>query len=144
VMQAILAGAQVGRKLYESPSIPKAPRRRWWQRWFGRKKAPRSLEEVRIQDHHLDVRLKGLVARWSVGAMIGQLVVADTVFVIYAWVGYDWQIEPSVILGWLSATVVEVIGIVVIIAQYLFPRHGHGWSEPKELPAERPDASADE
>lgn len=34
------------------------------------------------------------------------------------------------ILGWLPATVVEVIGIVVIVARYLFPKDGHVWSRP--------------
>lgn len=101
----------------------------WWSR-FVRRRRPATLDEVVLADHDLDVRLKSVVANWSVGAMVGQLAVADTVFVLYAWLGLAWNVEPEVILGWLSATVVEVIAIVVIVARYLFPKDGHVWSRP--------------
>lgn len=39
----------------------------------------------------------------------------------YAWHARE-NIEPSVLMFWISSTVVEVLGIVYIIAQYLFPK----------------------
>lgn len=53
-----------------------------------------------------------------------QLGVADALFVWYlAWDMMAAHQTPSgpVMIAWLSATVVEVIGILAIIARYLFP-----------------------
>jgi len=143
-IEGILAEA---RKEPEQPRLisasggPPPKKRRWWHIFARRRGRPTTLDEVVLADHDLDVRLKSIVARWSVGAMVGQLAVADAVFVLYAWLGVDWKIEPEVILGWLSATVVEVIGIVVIVARYLFPKDGHVWSRP---PAQYQPASTGE
>lgn len=105
-------------------------RRRWsWLPWV-KPKAPTSLEEVILADHHLDVQLKSVVARGALGAMFAQLLVADVVFVFYAAIGLDWNVPSGVMLGWLSATVVEVIGVVIVVAGYLFPKDGHRWSRP--------------
>jgi hypothetical protein len=107
------------------------PSRRWRDLWkwpWTRKKAPTSLAEIVLADHHLDVQLKSMVARGALWAMIGQLVVADTVFVLYAGLGRGWNVPGEVMLGWLTATVVEIIGVVVVVARYLFPKDGHQWS----------------
>ncbi|KAM9863019.1 hypothetical protein ACI1US_01021 [Leucobacter sp. BZR 635] len=44
-------------------------------------------------------------------------------FILVGW--YAWHakaaIEPYVIVAWISSTVVEILGIIYIIAQYLFP-----------------------
>lgn len=56
-------------------------------------------------------------------AMLAQVGVADVIFVIYAWAGKHWKIEPGVMEVWLSATVVQVIGVVAIITKGLFHPH---------------------
>lgn len=38
----------------------------------------------------------------------------------YAW-AVRGEMEPSVLQFWISATIVEVLGIIYIIARYLFP-----------------------
>jgi hypothetical protein len=124
------------------------PNPRWRDRWkwpWTRKKAPTSLAEIVLADHHLDVQLKSMVARGALWAMIGQLVVADTVFVLYAGLGRDWNVPGEVMLGWLTATVVEIIGVVVVVARYLFPKDGHQWSREQaqfSTPAPAPDDRA--
>ena len=50
-----------------------------------------------------------------------QLVVADVVFVVYAWAGEGWQLSAGVIEVWLAATLVELIAVVLVITRYLFP-----------------------
>ena len=59
----------------------------------------------------------GYAAFWVVGA---QLVIADAAFIWYAF-ARDWDIPPEVMIGWLSATVVQVVGVVLVIARHLFP-----------------------
>lgn len=49
-----------------------------------------------------------------------QLAIADIVFVWYAIFGVQWNIPPTVISTWLGATVVQVIGVVVVVARALF------------------------
>lgn len=60
------------------------------------------------------------IVRW----MGRQLVVANILFVLYAWLGREWDVPAPAISAWLGATVVEIIGIVYIIARYLFPSDG--------------------
>jgi len=73
-------------------------------------------------DHFQDIKLKKKYANWLLWLITIQLVVADTVFVVYAGKGKDWQLEPSVIQIWLIATLVELIGVALVITRYLFPR----------------------
>ena len=37
-----------------------------------------------------------------------------------------WHIPPEVMIGWLTATVAQIVGIVLVIAKYLFPEGGPG------------------
>jgi hypothetical protein len=73
-------------------------------------------------DHFQDIKLKKKYANWLLWLITIQLVVADAVFVVYAREGKNWQLEPSVIQVWLIATLVELIGVALVITRYLFPR----------------------
>lgn len=55
---------------------------------------------------------------WLLGA---QLLIADAVFVAFAWVGMRWALPPGVIEAWLAATVIQVVGVVAIVTRHLFP-----------------------
>jgi hypothetical protein len=70
-------------------------------------------------DHFQDIKLKKKYANWLITA---QLVVAYAVFVAYAWAGEEWHLDPAVIQVWLVATLVELIGVALVITRYLFPR----------------------
>jgi hypothetical protein len=55
---------------------------------------------------------------WLLGA---QFVIADLVFVAFAWAGQGWDLTPGVVEVWLAATVVQVVGVVAIVTRHLFP-----------------------
>ena len=55
-----------------------------------------------------------------------QFVIANSVFVVFAWVGKDWDLSTSVIDVWLAATVIQVVGIVLVVTRHLFPDRD-GW-----------------
>ncbi|HEV3321550.1 MAG TPA: hypothetical protein VG147_05090 [Solirubrobacteraceae bacterium] len=61
----------------------------------------------------------------AMGAMAVQIVIADIAFYWYGYEhvesGHHWQIPAGAIQVWLGATVVQVIGIVLVIARSLFP-----------------------
>ncbi|MGN6215575.1 MAG: hypothetical protein ACTHN7_01245 [Solirubrobacterales bacterium] len=73
-------------------------------------------------DHFQDIKLKKKYANWLLWLITIQLVVADAVFVAYAWAGEHWHLEAGVIQIWLVATLVELIGVALVITRYLFPR----------------------
>lgn len=80
-------------------------------------------EEAR-KERLLDLILK----RWYAVVLLTllglQIVVVDFVLVMYAWKGVAWRVEPLVINVWLAATVIEVIAVVLVVTQHLFPRRG--------------------
>jgi len=74
---------------------------------------------------NLDVRqnigLKKTYAKWLLRAMAAQIFIADLIFVVYAWAGVHWKVEPSVMQAWLGATVIQIVSVVVVVTRYLFP-----------------------
>jgi hypothetical protein len=73
-------------------------------------------------DHWQDIQLKKTYAKWLLILVAFQLLVTDTAFIAYAWVGMGWELEASVIQVWLGSTLVELIGVALVITRYLFPR----------------------
>lgn len=53
--------------------------------------------------------------------LFGQFLIADAVFVVFAWAGEGWHLSTAVIDVWLAATVVQVVGIVLVVTRNLFP-----------------------
>lgn len=67
-----------------------------------------------------DVSLKKLMAWVAISAVVIQLAVADAFLAHYV-LAADAEPSDAVLISWLSASVVEVIGIVAIVARNLFP-----------------------
>jgi hypothetical protein len=61
-----------------------------------------------------------LVGRGALGFMAVQLIVADAAFYFYGFWN-SWDIPDVAITGWLGATVIQVIGVVLVITKNLFP-----------------------
>lgn len=78
---------------------------------------------VSTQNDLNDLDLKRKVGNWILILMLVQVGVADVVFVVYG-ICNGFHIPAAAITGWLGATVIEVISVVVIITQYLFPGEG--------------------
>lgn len=69
------------------------------------------------QEHGLRQRY----ADWILWLLGTQFVIADAVFVTFAWVGKSWDLSSGVIEIWLVATVVQVVAVVAIVTRHLFP-----------------------
>jgi uncharacterized membrane protein YcjF (UPF0283 family) len=80
------------------------------------------LDEQHVKNIESDRELKRSYAKVFMWAMLVQVVVADVIFVVYAWAGKGWNVDPKVMIAWLSATVVQVVAVVAIITQGLFDR----------------------
>lgn len=78
--------------------------------------------EVTRAARRQDIALKRRYAVWLLWVLVGRLAVADAVFVVYAHVGEAWTLSTAVVDSWLAATLLEVVGIVYVVTQHLFPR----------------------
>ncbi|KFI65717.1 hypothetical protein [Bifidobacterium cuniculi] len=72
-----------------------------------------------------DNRLRKLMVHWAMRFVGAQLAVCDLVMIGYliAEICQHHAIYPQVIVAWLGASLVEVIGILWVIARNLFPFH---------------------
>jgi hypothetical protein len=77
--------------------------------------------QSKIESDRQDTGLRKLLAIWSIGAASVMLLLGTAVFFTY--MVSEWKDIPvEAILGWLSASVLEVLGIVYVVANYLFPK----------------------
>jgi hypothetical protein len=65
--------------------------------------------------------LRQSYADWILRMLGAQFLVADIVFVTFAWAGRRWDLPPEVVEVWLVATVAQVVGVVAIVSRHLFP-----------------------
>lgn len=65
--------------------------------------------------------LRRTYARGVILLLTGQFLLADAVFVVFAWAGKRWDLSTAVIDVWLAATVIQVVGIVLVVTRNLFP-----------------------
>jgi hypothetical protein len=82
---------------------------------------PLHLRHLHEHGERQDIELKKDYATWLKSALSLQLAAADVVFVLYAAIGKHWKLDPAVINIWLGATVVQVVGIVLVVTRHLFP-----------------------
>lgn len=84
------------------------------------KSLPPEEEKLKDKEWRDDIRLKRLYGLVLPLVMVTQIAIADWIFYLYG-SRHDWQIPVAAISSWLGAVVVQVVGIVVIIARHLFP-----------------------
>jgi len=91
--------------------------------WIPRRNPQPALtdDEIKTENERLKLTQRRTIARVAGLAAVAQVVCADVVFVVYAARGVHWKIPTAAIDAWLAATVVQVIGIVLVITRSLFP-----------------------
>jgi hypothetical protein len=68
-----------------------------------------------------ELALRARYAKSLLRLMVVQLAAATAVFVAYSWRGQRWDVPPDVVKTWLTATVVQVFGVVAVVTRHLFP-----------------------
>jgi hypothetical protein len=68
----------------------------------------------------VSVRLAELIGYGALIAVVVQVVLADVAFFVYGFEN-DWKIPAAAITAWLAAIVIQVIGVVLVIAKDIFP-----------------------
>jgi uncharacterized membrane protein len=82
-----------------------------------------SLRQLFAEQEH---GLRQKYADWILLLLGSQFVVADLVFVVFAWAGRGWDLPSGVVEVWLVATVVQVVGVVAVVTRHLFPSRDAG------------------
>jgi glutathione S-transferase len=77
-----------------------------------------SLKKLFAEQEH---GLRQSYADWLLWLLGAQFLIADAVFVAFAWAGMRWALPPGVIEAWLAATVVQVVGVIAVVTRHLFP-----------------------
>lgn len=78
------------------------------------------LGDVQHDDAKQTVKLKKILAYSAFGTVALQLAFANAAFFFYGFYS-RWKIEPEVMMSWMATTVIETLGVVLIIARNLFP-----------------------
>jgi hypothetical protein len=81
-------------------------------------------EELATESKRHDLSLRKRVSAFALIGVSAELVIANAVFVAYAWAGEHWRVPTDAINVWLGATVIQIIGILYVITNYLFPKSG--------------------
>lgn len=70
-------------------------------------------------------QLRKEVATWSLWFVLTQLVITNTTIVAYivTMLVLKQYVPTEVLITWLSSTIVEIVGILWVIARSLFPFH---------------------
>ena len=76
---------------------------------------------LKLKDRDQTINLRLRLAWFAIIAVSIQLMIANLIFGWYMWANGWTNLPSEIMIAWLSSTVVEVIGIVVIIARNLFP-----------------------
>lgn len=82
----------------------------------------------RIMKTNQRLRLRRLVANWAIFFVTLQLACSNWFFWTYL-AENRFSVPEGVMISWMSACVVEVIGILVVIARSLFPKRDRLSSE---------------
>jgi hypothetical protein len=83
--------------------------------------------ELKRKAAELEHGLKDRYATWILVLLGFQLLVANGIFVAFAWVGENWELPTAVVQVWLGATVIQIVGVVLVVTRHLFPnRDGSG------------------
>jgi hypothetical protein len=67
-----------------------------------------------------DLKLSKVVGYGALSVMGVQVLIADAAFFFYGFENH-WKIPAAAIDAWLAAAVIQVIGVVLVITNYLFP-----------------------
>lgn len=86
----------------------------------------RNLDDISVVDAAQDVGLKRQVYNWVSNLVIIQIIFSDLIFVGYlsgVSVGY-FDFSADIFKWWIGGTVVETLGLALVIVKYLFRSKG--------------------
>lgn len=80
-------------------------------------------EREKLHTDRANRTLREFFANGALVVMVAQIVAANAIFIWYGDTN-GWDIPGVAISAWLGATVIQVVAVVLVIMNYLFPRGG--------------------
>lgn len=80
-------------------------------------------EEEKLHTERANRTLRESFAKGALGVMVLQIVAANAIFVWYGDTN-GWDVPGVTISAWLGSSVVQVVAVVLVIMNYLFPKGG--------------------
>lgn len=78
-------------------------------------------QETYLENQRQNLSLRKSIARAS-GVAVGlQMLVTNATFIVYMYV-LQGKPEPTVMIAWMSSTVVQIVGIALVVAKGIFPQ----------------------
>jgi hypothetical protein len=68
----------------------------------------------------ISIKLAKLIGYGALIAVVVQVVLADVAFFVYGFANH-WKIPAAAISAWLAAIVIQVVGVVMVVAKDILP-----------------------
>lgn len=95
------------------------------------------LENEQFEANKVERQKMSIWVKWAVSLVLAFSVVGIFTYLLLSFFKKEQMPDSAVLITWLSSTVVEVIGIMYVIARYLFPQHGIGEDAKKASPVKK-------
>ena len=95
------------------------------------------LENEQFEANKEERQKMSLWVKWAVSLVLFFSVGGIFTYLLLSFLKKEQMPDSAVLITWLSSTVVEVIGIMYVIARYLFPQSGIGEETEKSLSAKK-------
>lgn len=89
-------------------------------RWPFRRRRALTVDEILVENQRFDHSLKKQFGRVILWLVIAQVALANVMIFAHFFFGAGKDVEASVMIAWISGTVVEAIGLMAIVTKYLF------------------------
>jgi hypothetical protein len=120
--------ADAAPEIARSSAYARPPRQTGIKAAFARLLGPgeHSAEEMVVEGARFDHWLKKIFGRVILLVVIAQIISANVLIFFHMAFGFGAGVESTVIIAWISGTVVESIGLMAIVTSYLFPANKPG------------------
>jgi len=79
-----------------------------------------SLLAMKVRRKREDIDLRRMIAKFTMWIVVIQLTASNGFMGWYLWFNAD-KADKAIMLGWMSSSVIEIVGIMAIVAGSLFP-----------------------
>lgn len=94
------------------------------------KKPALTVDQIVVESKRFDHSLKKTFGRVILWLVIVQVLISNIIILSHFFGGIGNTVEPTVLVAWISGTVIESIGLMTVVTKYLFNPAASDKSEP--------------